>query len=266
MGTPEGASDELWGRRVEVARACRVLAHRGLVEDVLGHVSSRLGPGRALVRCRGPLERGLRFTTADDVREVDLDGRILDLGDEIGYAVPSEAPLHLETLGRRADVAAVVHAHPPAVVVAGLADLPLPPMFGSYDIPAARLAAGGIPVYARSVLIRDAATAAEMLSAMGERPACILRGHGLVTVGTSIAEAMVRALAVDRLCRIALQIVAATHAPPRPIPAADLAELPDLGAGLNTETAWRFQLASLAADGWDLAEGEPDRPPAGGTT
>ena len=96
-----------------------------------------------------------------------------------------------------------MHAHPPDVVVAGLAGLPLVPLFGSYDIPAARLAAGGIPVYPRSVLIRHAELAAEMLDVMGDRPVCLLRGHGLVTIGHGVEEAVLRAVAVDRLCRTA---------------------------------------------------------------
>ena len=33
----------------------------------------------------------------------------------------------------------------------------------------------------------------------------------------------------------------------------DLAELPDLGDVLNRDTLWRFHLAALAADGWDLS-------------
>ena len=220
--------------RVALARACRVLAHRGLVEDVLGHVSLRVAPDRVLLRCRGPHESGLRFTVPTDVRAVDLDGRIVDGGEDEGYAPPSEAPIHLETLRRRPDANAVVHAHPPAVVAAGLADLPLLPIFGSYDIPAARLAAGGIPVYPRSVLVRRAELAHEMLAVMGDSSVCVLR-----------------ALAVDRLSRTALAVVGAGGTL-RPIPHGDLAELPDLGAGLNEHTLWRFHLAALAADGWDL--------------
>ena len=56
-----------WDERVAVARACRILAHRGLVEDVLGHISLRVSADRILLRCRGPHERGLRFT-ADAAR------------------------------------------------------------------------------------------------------------------------------------------------------------------------------------------------------
>ena len=242
--------------RVAVARACRVMAHRGLVEDVLGHISLRIAPDRALLRCRGPRERGLRFTAPDDIRVVDLDGHIVDRGDDEGYAVPSEAPIHLETLRRRPDVTAVVHAHPPAVVAAGLADLPLRPIFGSYDIPAARLAADGIPEYPRSVLIRRPALAHEMLDAMGDRPVCVLRGHGLVSTGATVAAAVLRALAVDRLSRVALHVVQAGGRLTA-IPDADLAELPDLGGALNEDSLWRFHLAALAADGWDLDPHDP---------
>lgn len=256
MGTSEPAVADLWEQQVMVARACRLLAYRGLVEDVLGHISLRVASRRALLRCRGPRERGLRFTLPGDIRLVDFDDGIVDGGAERGYSPPNEAPIHVETLRRHPAVRSVVHAHPPAVVVAGLADVPLVAMFGSYDIPAARLAAGGIPVYQRSVLIRSTQTAAQMLDVMDGRPACVLRGHGLVTVGASVGEAVLRALAVDRLSHIALQVVAASGSMPTPIPDDDLAELPDLGSGLNHESAWRFQLASLAADGWDLTPDE----------
>ena len=51
------------------------------------------------------------------------------------------------------DVDAVVHAHPPAVVAADLAGLRIRPVVGAFDIPGAKLAAGGVPVYPRGVLI-----------------------------------------------------------------------------------------------------------------
>ena len=238
------------GLRTELARACRVMAHRGLVSDILGHVSARVGSGHLLVRCRGPLERGLAFTEPDDIRLLNLDGQ----GDlEGGYAPPSELPIHTEVLRRHPDAAAVVHAHPPAVVALGLAGLTLRPIFGAFDIPAARLAADGIPTYPRSVLIRRVELAQEMLSSMGDRPACVLEGHGLVTTGSTVAQAVLRALAVDTLARMSLDVVrAGGHL--RDIPPEDLAELPDLGSGFNETVLWRHHLARLAADGLDLPE------------
>ena len=127
--------------RREVALACRVLAHAGLAADVLGHVSVR-AEGGLLVRCRGPAESGLLFTTAADVHLVGPDGRA-DLPG--GYAVPGELPIHAATLRARPDVRAVVHAHPPALVAADLAGLTLRPVVGAYNIPAARMARDGIP-------------------------------------------------------------------------------------------------------------------------
>jgi len=59
-------------------------------------------------------------------------------------------------------------------------------------------------------------------------------------------------VAVDRLCRTAWRVAAAGGAVAA-IAGDDLAELPDLGDALNRDTLWRFHLARLAADGWDLS-------------
>lgn len=225
--------------REQVALACRVLAATGLVEHVLGHVSVRVDAVRLLVRCRGPAERGLAYTTAEDVRLVNLDG----CGETGAWSLPNELPIHTELLRQRPQCTAVVHCHPPAVVAASVAGLPWHPIVGAYDIPAARLAADGIPVWPRSVLIRRRDLAEDMARTMGDRPVVVLRGHGLVTVAngepvTAVAAAVVRAVAVDSLARMMLA-VASTGAPLLPITGDDLAELPDLGPAFNVDTLWR---------------------------
>ena len=60
--------------RERIALACRVLAHRGLADGILGHISLKITDSTLLVRCRGPYERGLAYTQAEDIRMVDLDG------------------------------------------------------------------------------------------------------------------------------------------------------------------------------------------------
>ncbi|MYA26627.1 MAG: class II aldolase/adducin family protein [Acidimicrobiales bacterium] len=245
-------SDGLDGLRRDVALGCRVMAHRGLVENILGHISVRIEGGRALVRSRGPRERGLQFTVPDDVRVVDLDtGEIAD--DPAGdYAVPSELPIHTSVLAAHPDVECVVHAHPPDVVVASLAGFALEPIFGAYDIPAAHLAAAGIPVHPRSVLIRTDELAAEIVASLGDASALVLQGHGVVTTGADVADAVLRALQVDTLARMHLRVRAA-GATPEAIPENDLAELPDLGSAFNRETLWRHHLAALEQDGRGLS-------------
>jgi ribulose-5-phosphate 4-epimerase/fuculose-1-phosphate aldolase len=247
--TDPDPSVELAPLRAMIAEACRVMAVRGLAEGILGHISVRVDARRLLVRCRGPRERGLAFTEADDVRLVDLDGAAGARGElDGGWAVPNELPLHTEVLRVRDDVDAVVHAHPPEVVAADLAGIAIRPVVGAFDIPGTQLAAGGVPVYPRGVLVRDRRLAEEMVAAMGDRPVVVLRGHGLTSAAASLEGAVLQALSVDRLARLSLRVVAAGGTL-RDLPAEDMAELPDLGTGFNTATAWRHEQAHLERHG-----------------
>lgn len=231
-------------QRQLISDACRVLAARGLAAGFLGHVSLRIDEDRLLVRCRGPRERGLAWTTPDDVRLVTLDGAAGAAGELDGWTPPNELPLHSEVLRTRPDVEAVVHAHPPAVVAADLAGLGIRPIVGAYDMPGTKLAAGGVPVYPRGVLVRDRRLAGEMVTAMAGRPVVVLRGHGLTSAGSSVEEAVLNAVAVDQIAQLSLNVVAAGGTL-TDLPAEDMAELPDLGSGFNHATAWRHELARL---------------------
>lgn len=233
-------------QREAIAMACRVLASRGLADGILGHISVRTGENELLVRCRGPQERGLAHTEANDIRLVDLDGNPAAEGElDSGYTVPNELPLHTELLRRRPDINSVVHAHPPQVVTADLAGLAVRPIVGAFDIPGTRLAAGGIPVYPRGVLVRNRELAAEMLDAMGDRPVVLLRGHGLTSAAPTMEQAVLQAISVNTLAGLSLQITAA-GGQLQDLPCPDMAELPDLGGPFNIATAWRHELARLS--------------------
>ena len=193
--------------RSTVATACRVLAARGLVDGVLGHVSARVADAELVVRCRGDEERGLGLSDPEEVWRFTLDGEPVDA--PAGFSPPNELSLHTELLRARPEVGAVVHAHPPAALLVGLAGLEPRPVFGAYNIPAMRLALEGVPVYERSVLITRRELAMEMVEAMGGGHACLLRAH------------------------------------PREVSAEDLAELPDLGSEFNDRLAWQAMVAGL---------------------
>jgi len=237
-------ADQLWPLRVQVATACRILGRRRLVDGVLGHVSARVGDDRLLVRCRGPRERGVVRTEPDDIRLVDMHGTHLE--DSDGWQVPKELPIHTGVLRRHPDVQAVVHAHPRSALLVGLAGLALRPVFGSYNIPAMRLALDGVPVYDRAVLISRTELADEMLAAMGDRRVVLLRGHGITVAGDSVEQATGRAVDLEELCRVTVELVR-LGAEVAPLPAADIAELPDLGTGFNDQLHWQALAAELDA-------------------
>ena len=152
--------------RVEVAQACRVPAAEGLVSDILGHVSVRVGPDHMLIRSRSPLDPGLLLSRPEDVVLTDLDGNpVEELGDR---ALPQELPTHAEVLRARPDDGAVVHAHPPDVVLCSVAGLELLPIDGAFGIPAMRLAERGIPVFDYYGLVKSRARAEELVQAMSK--------------------------------------------------------------------------------------------------
>ncbi|WP_224404025.1 class II aldolase/adducin family protein [Pseudonocardia sp. ICBG1034] len=242
-------------QRELIADACRVIAGRGLAEGILGHVSLRVDERTLLVRCRGPRERGLGYTVPEDIRLVDLDGGEGAPGELDGWAPPNELPLHTEVLRQRPDVEAVLHAHPPEVVAADLAGIRIRPIVGAFDIPGTRLAAGGVPVHPRGVLVRSRALAEEMVESMADRPVVILRGHGLTSAAATVEQAVLQAVSVDGLARLSLAVRGA-GGELVDLPTADMAELPDLGATFNTETAWRHELARLRG----VVGHEPFRP------
>lgn len=229
--------------RSEVATGCRVLARRGLVGGVLGHISARTGSDdEYLIRCRGPRERGVGHTRPVDVRLVRHDGSFAE--DSAGWSVPKEAPIHSVVLRSRPDVGAVVHAHPPYALLYGLAELVARPVFGAYNIPAMRLALDGIPVYDRPVLISRDELARDMLGAMGDKAVCILRGHGIVSVGPTVRAAVVAAVNLNDVCSVAVELRKMGADPPALGPQ-DLAELPNLGSAFDDDLAWQALVADL---------------------
>ncbi|HEY0778634.1 MAG TPA: class II aldolase/adducin family protein [Gemmatirosa sp.] len=226
------------GLRDNVALACRALARAGLATGSLGHVSARVAADRVAIRCRGRHDTGLLFTTPDAVREIDP----ADPAPDPDWRVPHELAIHSAFYRARPDVGAVVHVHPPAAVLAGLAGLELRPVFGAFDIPAARLALAGVPVFPRAALVTRAELGEELVAAAGGADVCLMRGHGITTVGPTVAAAFARALELERLAAITLDL-ARIGAKPDVLTDADRAELPDLGAAFDDGLVWAHHQA-----------------------
>lgn len=237
-------SGRLDEQRALVAQGCRVAAARGLVDGILGHVSLRIDDERLLVRCRSDTDDGVAFTRPGDIRLVRFDGTAGAPGELDGYRVPNELPIHVETMLADPRHTAVAHLHPPAVVAADLAGITLRPIYGAHDIPGARLARGGVPVYERAVLIRDSRLARDMVAAMRGRPVVICRGHGITSAAATVPQAVLQAISIDALARMSLRVRAAGGTL-RDIADADWDDLPDLGPAFTAEAAWRHEVARI---------------------
>ncbi|MBZ4573594.1 class II aldolase/adducin family protein [Mycobacterium avium] len=237
-------SGRLDEQRALVAQGCRVAAARGLVDGILGHVSLRIDDERLLVRCRSDTDDGVAFTRPGDIRLVRFDGTAGAPGELDGYRVPNELPIHVETMLADPRHTAVAHLHPPAVVAADLAGITLRPIYGAHDIPGARLARGGVPVYERAVLIRNSRLARDMVAAMRGRPVVICRGHGITSAAATVPQAVLQAISVDALARMSLRVRAADGTL-RDIADADWDDLPDLGPAFTAEAAWRHEVARI---------------------
>ncbi len=219
----------------KVAKACQILAMEGQFDGILGHVSVRVDENQMLIRCRGPQEKGVLYTTADDIKLVDFDGK----GDSLGeHKVPNEVPVHGEVYKLRKDANCVVHSHPREAVICSLANEPLKPIIGSFNIPAARMAKAGVPVFEHSYLITRQDQARKMIDAMGDKDIVLLRGHGITVTGNSIEEAVAQAMTLNDLAKITLEARKAGIELTE-IPEEDFEFLPDLGTKFNAQWNWQ---------------------------
>jgi L-fuculose-phosphate aldolase len=214
-----------------VARACRVLGKLDLARGTTGHVSARVGD-IVLVRGRGPAETGVRYTEPRDIVAVDLDGR--KLGGHDGLDPPIEVFIHTALYRADAATRAIVHAHPRTPVLFTITDTPLLPLYGAYDPSGLRLALDGVPTYPRGVLIADTALGAELARAMGTARACLMRGHGITTCGTSVEEAVDVAIRLTELAEVNYRARLLGEA--KPIADEDAATF---RAGARSERSWR---------------------------
>jgi len=197
------AVDEL---RQKVAISMRILGQHGLVKEITGHVSARIPDSSDMfVRCRGGDERGLMYTDVQQVRRLPFDVKGGGTADD-GFMVPIEVAIHGEMYKARPEVGAVVHAHPRSAVMCGIMGLEFKPIFGAYNPGAMGIAAKGLPVYPRSVLISRPELGQDLVKAMGQRDCCLMKGHGITAVGPTVETATLLAMRLEELADMILEI------------------------------------------------------------
>ena len=202
MQNPNDQSEAVQALRTRVARVCRVLGGLDLMKAATGHASARLpGTDRVFIRGRGDEETGLRFTTPEQIVEVDLAGRLVESLTP-GVETPRDVFIHTSVYRHRPDVFGVVHGHPLTVVLMSMSGKPLLPLHGAYDPPSARLAIQGIPVYPRTYLCDTPDRGNELAEALGASSCCVMRGHGSTTCGPNVEEAALTTIHLNDLADI----------------------------------------------------------------
>ena len=173
-----------------MALCCRQLAARGLMAGQDGNLSVRLGRDRILVTPGGMLKS---LVAARDMVVVDSRGR-----KRAGRRNPtSELDLHLRILRLRADVDAVVHAHPPTATGFALAG----EGFDSLTLTELIFQVGRVP------LVPYGAPGTPELGDRVEpfldgHDALLLAHHGAVTVGPTLDTAWIRMESLEQAARI----------------------------------------------------------------
>lgn len=188
----------------DLVAANRILADQGVV-DGYGHVSARhdRNPGRYL------LSRDLApaLVTADDILEYDLDSNPVDAGGRSQYR---ERFIHGEIYKARPDVKAIVHNHSTALIPFSLSGVPLRPVFHM-----AAFVVEGVPVFdaARDLgihrlLIETPQLGQALARTLGDKPAVLIRGHGVAVVGNSLPMAVGRSVYLEESARIQSDAIA----------------------------------------------------------
>lgn len=184
--------EELKTEREQVADLGRSMLEDELTKGTGGNVSVRTGDRVAINPSGIPYEA----VEADTVPIVTVDG------DQVAgeLAASSETPMHTRIYREREDVGGVIHTHSPyASTFASLAE-PIPAShyliaFAGEEVPVAGYAEPGSEELG--------ALAVEALGS--DSNACLLKNHGVITVGETVEAAYETALMVEYCARIHYQ-------------------------------------------------------------
>lgn len=179
--------------------ANHILVNEGVL-DGFGHISVRdpSNPERFYIaRSMAPA-----LVTLEDLVSVDLDGVVHDAQGRQTYV---ERFIHSEIFRARPEVMSVIHSHSPAVIPFGVTGARLRPICHMSGFLGAVT-----PVYeirhsageTSDLLIRNQALGVSLAKCLGQANVALMRGHGSVTVGTSIQQAVYRGIYTESNARL----------------------------------------------------------------
>jgi ribulose-5-phosphate 4-epimerase/fuculose-1-phosphate aldolase len=188
-----------WKARVDLAAFYRLSAHFGWSELVFTHISLNI-PGEKEHFLLNPLGYCFDEICASDFVVIDIEGQPVYPTDKTilsaGFA------LHAGIHQARADANCVFHCHTPAgMAVAAMKEglLPLSQHAMMFYGRTAYLENGGMKY--------DADERARMGRLLGDNTIMILRNHGLLVVGNTVADAFTKAFFLDQACKAQVQML-----------------------------------------------------------
>ncbi len=170
-----------WQARVDLAASHRLAVHFGYHEGIDNHFTL-LVPGYTDRFFLAPFGLHWSEIRASDFLVVDFEGnKLAGKGPVEDTAFHIHAPLH----AARPDVRCVMHTHMPYATALSLLEEPELLMASQNAIGFAGLVA--VCDYAGLAL--DSGEGRRMAAALGDKAVLLLRNHGVVTTGSSVAEA-----------------------------------------------------------------------------
>jgi ribulose-5-phosphate 4-epimerase/fuculose-1-phosphate aldolase len=187
-------SPEEWQVRVDLAAAYRLVAEYGWDDLVFTHISARVpGPEHHfLINAYGMLFEEI---TASSLVKVDLAGQIVM---ESEYKVnPAGFTIHSAVHAAREDALCVMHLHTDCGIAVSVQQNGLLPISQQSLFVLASL---GYHDY-EGLALNDEEKP-RLVADLGNKTFMILRNHGLLTVGRSVADAFLAMFLLERACRI----------------------------------------------------------------
>ena len=173
--------------RQAIIDACIQMNELGINQGTSGNISCRHGEGMLISPTSTPYDT----LQPEDIVFMGWDGAV------DGRLPPSsEWRFHLDIMKARPEVNAVVHAHPTYCTTIAIMGRKIPAIHymvavaGGSDIRCAPYATFG-----------TAELSAHAVEALRDRKACLLAQHGMIAVGSSLAQAMWLAVEVETLAR-----------------------------------------------------------------
>ena len=187
-------SDAEWQARVDLAAAYRLTDHFGMTTLIYNHITARV-PGTDDQFLINEYGLGYEEITASNLVKIDMDGNILDEGERrinvTGYVI------HSAIHAARYDVTCVMHTHTPyGMAISALEKGLLPLQQEAYQFHE-RLSYHEFEGVAVDIDERE-----RLVTDLGDKNAMILRNHGLLTVGRSVAEAWIRMWQLEQACKV----------------------------------------------------------------